>query len=169
MVKTFMRWTFAQHPPVTLTLPGGATISAIQDAELPEIARIMVDGYRGSIDFEDETDDDALEELRDAVAGSHGETIRDAWLVARTAEGEAAAAMATIRWRGMPFISYVFTSAAEKRRGYAGSLIQQAASALQATGETELALFVTVGNPARSLYERIGFIEADDPTASLTT
>ncbi|MEP6843025.1 MAG: GNAT family N-acetyltransferase [Pseudolysinimonas sp.] len=163
MVKTFMRWTFDEHRPSAVTLPPGAMIVQIRDPDLPEIAHIMVDGYRGTIDFEDETDDDALDELRGAVAGSNGEPIRGAWLVARTADGVAAAAIATIRWQGMPFISYVFTADASKRQGYAGALIQQVASALQSAGETELVLFVTVGNPARSLYERLGFVEADAP------
>ncbi|MEO6115174.1 MAG: GNAT family N-acetyltransferase [Pseudolysinimonas sp.] len=163
MVKTFMRWTFTAHPAVAGSPPAGATILPIQDADLPEIAHIMVDGYRGTIDFEDETDDDALGELRGALTGSNGEPIREAWLLARTGAGEAAAAIATVRWRGMPFISYVFTADACKRNGYAGALIQHAAKALQAAGETELVLFVTVGNPARSLYERIGFVEAPDP------
>ena len=165
MVKSFMRWTFAEHAPVAPSLPVGATIAPIEDAELPAVARLMVDGYRGTIDFEGETDDDALDELRGAVAGGNGETIRDAWLMARTPQSEPAAALATVRWLGMPFISYVFTAATEKRRGYAGALIQHAAVALAAAGETELVLFVTVGNPARSLYESLGFVEARDPEA----
>ncbi len=169
MVKTFMRWTFDEHPLVTQRLPVGATIAPIHDAERPEIAHLMVAGYRGTIDFDDETDDDALEELRGAIAGANGLPIRDVWLVARTADGEAVAAIATIRWREMPFISYVFTTAAEKRRGYAGALIQHAAATLEAAGESEIVLFVTVGNPARSLYERLGFIEADDPVAGPTS
>ena len=133
------------------------------------VAHLMVDGYRGTIDFEGETDDDALDELQGAVAGGNGETIRDAWLMVRTAEGEPAAAIATVRWRGMPFISYVFTAAAHKGRGYGGALIRQAALALEAAGETELVLFVTVGNPARSLYESLGFVEAVDPEAAPTS
>ena len=169
MVKSFMRWTFAEHPPAAPSFPAGATIAKIQDADLPAVAHLMVDGYRGTIDFEGETDDDALDELRGAVAGGNGETIRDAWLMARTAEGEPAAALATVRWLGMPFISYVFTAASQKRRGHAGALIQQAAVLLAQAGETELVLFVTVGNPARSLYESLGFVEADDPEAPPTS
>jgi predicted GNAT family acetyltransferase len=69
----------------------------------------------------------------------------------------------------MPFISYVFTAASEKRRGYAGALIQRVATDLAAAGEHELVLFVTVGNPARSLYERLGFVEAVDPGATPTS
>lgn len=158
-----MRLTFDEHPPVALPVPEGATIEQIQDADLPVIAGLMVDGYRGTIDFEDETDDDALDELRGAAAGSNGPVLRGAWLMARAADGSPAAAIAVVRWHEMPFISYVFTAAAKKRRGYAGALIQRVAIELHAAGERELVLFVTVGNPARSLYERLGFVEADDP------
>ncbi len=45
----------------------------------------------------------------------------------------------------------------------AGALIQHAAATLAAAGERELALFVTVGNSARPLYERLGFVAVDDP------
>ena len=163
MTKTFMLWTFAERPPVAPVPPAGATIEAIRDTDLPAVAQLMVDGYRGTIDSEGETDDDALDELRGAIDGANGETMPDAWLLARTTDGLPASALATIRWRGMPFISYVFTAAAEKGRGYAGALIEQAAGTLAAAGETEFALFVTDGNPARSLYERLGFVEAEVP------
>ena len=162
-----MRWTFADRVPLApalrIALPAGARIAPIADAELPEVARLMVDGYRGTIDFEDETDDDALEELEGAVEGANGPPLRDAWLLARSPDGTAASAICCIRWLGMPFISYVFTASAEKGHGYAGALIQHAAATLSAAGEHELALFVTVGNPARALYERLGFVEAEAP------
>lgn len=91
---------------------------------ITEIAHIMVDGYRGTIDFEDETDDDALTELRDALRGSNGEPIRDAGLHAACSSGSPGG------------------------------------------GETDLVLFVTVRNPARSLYQRLGFVEAPDPATA---
>ena len=167
MERTFLRWTFADQAPVApeiaAVLPAGATIAPITEGELPEVAHLMVDGYRGTIDFEDETDDDALEELEGAVEGSNGPPLREAWLLARAPDGTAASAICCIRWLGMPFISYVFTAAAEKGRGYAGALIQQAATTLATAGERELVLFVTVGNPARALYERLGFVVAEDP------
>jgi len=163
MVKTFMRWTFADRAPTVATLAPGVTIAPIADADLPEVAHLMVDGYRGTIDFEGETDEEALDELQGAIGGSNGQPLRDAWLLARTPDGTAASAICCIRWLGMPFISYVFTAAAEKGRGYAGALIEHAAAALAAESETELALFVTVGNPARALYDRLGFVEGDAP------
>ena len=164
-----MRWTFAEHPPVAPTVPHGARIEPIQDADLAAVAHLMVDGYRDTIDFEGETDDDALEELRGAIAGANGPVIPAGWLLVRSADGAPAAAIAVVRWLDMPFISYVFTAAAEKGRGFAGALIRRVAADLAASGEQELVLFVTVGNPARSLYERLGFVEADDPESAATS
>ena len=162
-----MRWTFADRAPdaseLATPVPAGATIAPIAEADLPEVAHLMVDGYRGTIDFEDETDDDALEELQGAIAGSNGPTLREAWLLARAPGGAAASAICCIRWLGMPFISYVFSAAAEKGHGYATALIRHAAATLAAAGESELVLFVTVGNPARALYERLGFVAAEAP------
>lgn len=160
-----MRWTFAEHPPTVPTVQKGVPIEPIQDGDLPAVAHLMVDGYRGTIDFEDETDDDALDELQGAIDGANGPVIPAGWLMARSPEGRPAAAIAVVRWRGMPFISYVFTAAADKGRGYAGALVQRVGAELDAAGERELVLFVTVGNPARSLYERLGFVEAVDPDA----
>ena len=163
MAKTYMHWDFTVRQPVVSRPPTDLTIDAIQDADLPSIAHLMVDGYRGTIDYEGEDDAAALEELQDALGGSGGAALRPAWLVGRGPDGVPASAIATIRWQGMPLISYVFTAAAQKGRGYAGALVQRAAVALAESGETELALFVTVGNPARSLYDRLGFVETDDP------
>jgi ribosomal protein S18 acetylase RimI-like enzyme len=165
MTKSFMRWTFADSPPIAPSLPNGVTIEPIRDADLRVVAHLMVDGYRGTIDFEGETDDDALEELQGAIDGANGPVIRAGWLMARNPEGRPAAAIAVVRWRGMPFISYVFTAAADKGRGHGSALIQRVGTELAAAGEHELVLFVTVGNPARSLYERLGFVEAVDPGA----
>ena len=160
-----MRWPFADRPPAAPTLLEGVTLDPIRERDLPAVAHLMVDGYRDTIDFEGETDADALDELRGAIAGANGPIVEAGWLMARNPDGDPASAIATVRWLGMPFISYVFTAAAEKGRGYAGALIQQVASDLAAAGETELVLFVTVGNPARALYERLGFVEAADPEA----
>src|SRR4051812_14706394 len=82
MTKQFMRWTFASRAPMPAAPPDGITIAPIGGSDLPEVAHIMVEGYRGTIDFEDETDEDALEELTAAITGGNGEPLRPGWLLA---------------------------------------------------------------------------------------
>jgi len=63
----------------------------------------------------------------------------------------------------LPFLAFCLTRPDRRRRGLAGGLIGTAARALSAEGHRELHLVVTETNPARALYERLGFRELPDP------
>ena len=121
----------------------------------------MVEAYTATIDFEDDTVDDALRELSVAAAGEYGEPLRQHWLEVVRDDGSPCAAIICTRLSGIPFVSFTFTSHRDTRRGLATTLVADVATALRDEGETALSLGVTVGNPAERIYERLGFRDAE--------
>lgn len=133
----------------------------ITDERFPSIAELMVEAYTATIDFEDDTVDDALRELSVAAAGEYGEPLRQHWLEVVRDDGSPCAAIICTRLSGIPFVSFTFTSHRDTRRGLATTLVADVATALRDEGETALSLGVTVGNPAERIYERLGFRDAE--------
>ncbi|MGH1491336.1 MAG: GNAT family N-acetyltransferase [Acidimicrobiales bacterium] len=58
---------------------------------------------------------------------------------------------------GGPWVSEIFRDPSDRHRGLGQDLLQWSMRALSLAGEETLGLAVTVGNPARGLYERLGF------------
>jgi GNAT superfamily N-acetyltransferase len=123
------------------------------DAEA--LAVLMLDAYRGTIDFEPT---DTLDVARDEVAGYFsGRPMLQHSFVALGGD-TAAAAVLVARHEELPIVSYVMTAAAHKGRGLATGLMQLTLGSLHAAGERRVDLWVTRGNdPAEAIYERLGF------------
>ncbi|WP_241158311.1 GNAT family N-acetyltransferase [Cohnella candidum] len=64
------------------------------------------------------------------------------------------------RNEGWPFISYVAVLPAYRGYGLATAMMKHALSCLHEQGEPLLLLFVTVGNKAKDVYEKLGFWSA---------
>ncbi len=62
------------------------------------------------------------------------------------------------RWRGGPWVADVLVSPEHRRRGIAAALLRRAMAACAASGAPRVGLSVTTGNPARALYDRLGFV-----------
>jgi ribosomal protein S18 acetylase RimI-like enzyme len=120
----------------------------------------MLDAYRGTIDYEDETIVEALAEI-DAWLASP-EPLLDRSLVAIEAGGIVGAALMS-RVDGMAFMAYLYTDPAWKRRRIAEGLVRAVMSSLAAAGEDRIHLWVTTGNtPAERVYERLGFVDVPE-------
>ncbi len=140
-----------------------ARVRKTTDSDVAELAEVMLEAYRGTVDDEGGDLADAVEEFRKAGKGEYGEPIRDAWLALLGEDGSIQAGIVVTRWRQRPFVTFVFTHPRWKGRGHAAALVGAAASVLQNAGETELSLVVTRENPAMRLYERLGFVERELP------
>jgi len=139
------------------------TTRVITDERFPPIAELMVEAYTGTIDFEDDTVDDALRELATAASGEYGDPLRQHWLEVVREDGAPCSAIICTRFAEIPFVAFTFTGHRDAGRGLATTLVADVASALRAEGETSLSLGVTVGNPAERIYERLGFRDAERP------
>jgi GNAT superfamily N-acetyltransferase len=75
-----------------------------------------------------------------------------------------AAAVIFTWWYDLPLLAFCLTHPEHRGHGLATRLITHAARELAAEGHEAMHLAVTESNPARALYERLGFREAPIPT-----
>jgi GNAT superfamily N-acetyltransferase len=131
----------------------------VDPADAEALAALMLDAYRGTIDDDGESIDDARSEVAGYFAGASGPPIIEASAVAID-HGAIAAVVLVSRFKGEPLLAYLLTGRAWKRRGMATALIQGSLADLASIGEPRVHLWVTAGNPAERIYERLGFVDA---------
>jgi RimJ/RimL family protein N-acetyltransferase len=114
----------------------------------------MIDSYGGTIDYEGETYEQAVDEV-------DGYFVAEAILeVSRVAlnEGVIQSAVLVSSVAGAPIVGYAMTRANMKNQGLATALVDLAAEAVWATGRDELRAFITEGNlPSETIFKRAGF------------
>lgn len=142
-----------------LGIPGPLASRTVLPRDRDALAALMLDAYRGTIDFDgDETLEDAVQEVDGVLAGCAGPALLSASYVALAGTALASATLVTLA-QGQPLLAYVYTASRWKNRGLAGALIQMSMNALARQGHTTLRLAVTAGNaPAEHLYRRLGFV-----------
>jgi GNAT superfamily N-acetyltransferase len=132
----------------------------LDSVEIAELATLMRDAYRGSVDDEGETWDDALAEICATLAGQYGPLISEASGAILSPAGLVSCIITARHQGGDPFVVYVMTDPGARKRGLATGLIEFVGQALQKGGDIRMGLAVTVGSAGESLYERLGFREA---------
>ena len=139
---------------------GYMIIRSPQVVDLEDLARLMLDAYKGTIDHDGETYEDALNEVRAYFSGERGgpqlmdcskvyelrKKIVSACLIAESTELQ------------IPIIAYIMTSAEMKRQGLARSLLITTLRGLRDLEYTEAQAVITDGNaPAEQLFIQTGF------------
>ncbi len=148
-------------------LPGPSIdCRAVSNADAPALADLMLDAYRGTVDYNGETLEDARSEIDRTMAGAYGRFLPDCSFVAASAGDLQSACLITLLNEGspdvVPLLAFSMTRPSAQRRGLASALILQSARALAAAGHTRLSLVVTAANlPARRTYDKLGFTPAD--------
>ena len=124
------------------------------------LSALMVDAYRGTVDWEDGDDESVAEaEISATLNGKYGTFLSAASGAILDEGGHAASALFASNLEGRATILFVYTSKKAAGRGMASRLIRNAAYHLNEMGFDEVSLFVTSENPARELYARLGFEE----------
>ncbi|MBA4177782.1 MAG: hypothetical protein C0505_14685 [Leptothrix sp. (in: Bacteria)] len=136
-------------------------------ADAAALGALLLDAYRGTLDDEGETPEDARRIVREIFAGAAGTMM---WRVSEVTEREGrivAAALVTL-WQDLPLLAQVVTAPDWQRRGLARAGVQRVINRLAAGDETVVRLVVTQGNAqAEALYESLGFKpEAQPPLSS---
>ncbi len=98
----------------------------------------------------------------DTFAGAWGDMIWAASLWA-TLDGRPAGATIVVDWteQGVTLLAFALVAPRGRGLGLGGSLIARSGEILARTGEREWGLAVVPDNPAKRLYERLGFVEFD--------
>lgn len=125
--------------------------------DLEDLARLMLDAYVGTIDYEDENLEDAMEEVRSFLDDDRALLDRS-YLV--DDDGTIASAVLVSMSEGRPFIGYVMTRASHKSRGLARLVTTTALERLAADGHEMVVLYITEGNtPSESLFHSVGAVQ----------
>src|ERR1051326_4182507 len=95
----------------------------IAKEDIPALAKLVLDAYRGTIDDEGETLEDALKAMQDMFAGASG-TLLESCSFLIEEWGEPLAATIVTWWHGEPLLAYVMTHPTPKNRGLGGFLVQ---------------------------------------------
>jgi GNAT superfamily N-acetyltransferase len=143
-----------------------AQVRRLQRSDHEGLARLMIEAYRGTIDDEGETLDDARAEVGKTFAGGYGEMLWEcSWVVPGTAAESLDSATVVTHQNGAPLLAFEMTRADSKRTGL-GERILRATLAHMAHGPHDaIYLVVTRGNtPAERMYEKLGFVEVDPKT-----
>lgn len=135
-------------------LPEGYSLRTPTSADRQALAGLMIDAYVGTIDYEGETPEQALEEVDGYLAESA--YLETSLLVVSGKNVEAAAMMAW--FEEVPLVAFVMTRAAAKGTGLATVLVDNVVDAVWQTGATEIRAFITEGNLASEIvFTRVGF------------
>lgn len=134
-------------------------VRSISQGDLEDLARLMLDAYVGTIDYEDENLEDAMEEVRsflddDLALLDRSYVVDD--------DGTIASAVLVSLSEGRPFIGYVMTSASHKNRGLARLVTTTALECLAGDGHETVILYITEGNtPSEELFRSVGAVQVE--------
>lgn len=129
----------------------------VERSDAAALGELMLAAYRGTVDDEGETLEDAVGEVEQVLAGSYGPFASDASFVVEGHDGLVGASLVAIS-EPRPLLLYLVVRPDAKRRGIGTALLLQSGNALLAAGHAELDLFVTEANePAVALYRKLGF------------
>ena len=130
----------------------------VSEFAVEQLAELMVDAYRGTTDWEDGDDEIvAAAEIRATTSASYGQFNSEASGVITDSNGLPVSALFVSHLEGLPTILFVYTAKSAAGEGHATTLIKRAAAVLAEQGHDEVVLYVSEENPARMLYQKLGF------------
>jgi GNAT superfamily N-acetyltransferase len=138
-------------------LPAGVTVRQLQRSDTLALGHLMVVAYSGTFDDRGQTRSFHESEAARTIVGEYGAVQWDASLVAEAPEGEVIGATVVTHDRGHLLLAFALVAPAWRNQGLGTALIVRSGNRLVAAGLSEWTLAVTTGNPARQLYERLGF------------
>lgn len=131
-----------------------------QFTDINVLAELMIDAYRGTIDYDDETVDDAVGEIRAYLAGERGgqPLLAASHLVFAGPLVVGACLVAAQQSRQDPLIAYIMTRAEWKQRGVGKQVLWTVLQALRVQGYHNVRAVITEGNiPSEQLLGQMGF------------
>lgn len=152
-------------------LPPGAEVRPPTPSDAGLLAGLMLESYRGTLDYYGETLEQASAEVRSYLDGVEGAPFLDcSWLC--LAAGTLVSACLVGWWdeRASALVYHIMTRAGWRGRGLGRALAFRALDSLVARGHAQVAAVITEGNtPSERLFMGLGFVRKDSECiASLT-
>lgn len=134
-------------------------VSKVTEHKVHDLAQLMVDAYKGTTDWEEGDDESvAAAEIQKTLDGDYGTFLESASGVIADSNGRPISALFTSVLNGNATVIFVFTAKQHAGLGHASRLIRNAAFELISEGFETIELYVSEENPAKRLYERLGFL-----------
>lgn len=126
---------------------------------------LMLKAYQGTIDYDGESLEDSIDEMKGTLQGKYGNLVGPAsYLIEKNGESIAAVIFTTNEKEKVPLLTFAMTHPVFKNKGMSKYLIRKGLNSLLDLGYKECFLVVTEGNhPAQSMYEKMGFKPSDLP------
>ncbi len=148
------------NPPADLCAPAGVCLRAVSHADVPDLAELMLDAYRNTIDYEGEEIAEAVVEVESYYtrASSHPAISQYSLALGSGDSLVCACLLEFLPGRKVPFVGFVICRTAHKRKGLGSFALHQAIGKLKEAGYAELRTVITDGNlPSETLFRRAGF------------
>lgn len=150
---------------VDLTISTGAepvssSVRSVTPEHLDALARLMLDAYKGTIDYDGEDLADAISEVRRFLESETSLLDRS---LAIEQDGTLVTAILVSASEGQPFIEYVMTLPTHKNQGFGRLVTSIALRRLAVDGYDRAILYITEGNVAsEALFRSVGAVIVDD-------
>jgi GNAT superfamily N-acetyltransferase len=162
MTETLKRWmmrsALTQQPII-----GTWNARAITGHDAALLGALMYDAYHDTIDDEDETPEDTEHEIESVLDGKYGPPLEACSFLVEE-QSRALGATIITDWsdermgKKQPLLAFLMIHPDASGQGLGTFLLSKSINALLARGESELVLFVTVGNSAaQHIYQKLGF------------
>ncbi len=127
-------------------------------ADLQILAELMLDSYRGTIDYDGETIDDAISEVDSYFSHQDSGWFDYSWLAFIENDLLCASLVGFWKDRNSPLISYVMTASQWKGKRLATIGVSRSLQSLAENNYTKVYAVITEGNvPSEQVFTRIGF------------
>jgi GNAT superfamily N-acetyltransferase len=143
--------------------PGPVASRPVRPGDGTALGLLAHAAYRGTVDDNGEAEAWHVADLTAALEGEYGRLMTPVSRAVPDGDALVAAALFTW-WHELPLLAFCLTHPDRRGEGLATRLITHAARELAADGHDAMHLAVTATNPARGLYERLGFRAAPRPT-----
>lgn len=152
-------------------LPADAVLRSVETRDLQALAELMLDAYRGTIDDEGETLVEALDVVRDLLAGdaANQPLLQQSVVLQEGPAIDCACLVGLWSKPALPLVFYIVCRAARKNQGLAALVLRESIARLRREGHRELRAFITEGNrPSEALFARAGFDRVASPPKAPT-
>jgi RimJ/RimL family protein N-acetyltransferase len=145
-------------------LPVGIQQREVESADPRGLAELMLEAYRDTIDYDGESQAEALEEVNRYLSPNSENPPLLSHSTLLASHSRLVCACLVMRWlQGeCPLIGYIITHPAFKRRGLAALALAESLRRLKFAGEFEVRAVITEGNIAsEQLFRNAGFTRVD--------
>lgn len=128
------------------------------------LGSLMLNAYKGTIDYAGENIEDAISEIQASLNGKYGPFMdKCSFLIERDGKVISASIITWFDEVKKPLLAFSMTHPNFKNQGFGTYLLKKSINALLDDGNHELYLVVTDGNmPAQHLFEKMGFQKIGD-------